>query len=583
MKKIAIILSSIAAAVLFAAGCNQEPMTGADLDNLKADRTYVAIDTLGGSADINLTATESWKVMVHTSYEWTDADKKKHTVDTLITPGTSCNPRGIKDPVASWITVSPMEGSAGTGKITISAPASDSYRTEEVRIVGQTKTLNVIVAQGEDIPKTYTTSEAVALIRAGKQSGSPVIVTGIVCKIDEISTSYGNATYYISDDGTFTGDKSDGNWLEIYRGYWLDGEKFTKGDELAIGDKVTIKAVLIDYQGTPETLSGNCEVVSIEKSLVAVSPSEFSLPADENNIRIAVLYSGDKLNFELDEDATKFLSITGTEEVEDTTFFKVYVQENNAPDARKGVITFSSTSGKDKSVAGVTVIQAGRKGQTPDNPFTVEEAIAAIDAGTASGNYYVKGIISQVDKINPGDGNAQYWISDDGTTDNQMEVYRGLSFGGKPFVEGDVLGEGWEVVVYGPLTKYKTTYELNANNHIYSIEGATGIFTPTEAKEYVDSEGYDASRLIIVKGVINTVSISLSYGNAEVWVSEDGSEKSFEFYRNFWFGGDHYTSADQIKAGDAVMAVGKVKKYNTTYELDASNYMIWVNGKSKAE
>ena len=74
MKKIAIILSSIAAAVLFAAGCNQEPMTGADLDNLKADRTYVAIDTLGGSADINLTATESWKVMVHTSYEWTDAD-----------------------------------------------------------------------------------------------------------------------------------------------------------------------------------------------------------------------------------------------------------------------------------------------------------------------------------------------------------------------------------------------------------------------------------------------------------------------------------------------------------------------------
>ena len=129
MKKIFIALTALAALFI---GCTKEPMTGYDAENIKVDNSYVAIDTLGGSVTVNVTATEAWKAYVHTSYEYKNADKKTITVDTLIVPGSpACYPHGIKDPVVSWITVSPLEGSAGTTQLTITGPAGTDYRTQE--------------------------------------------------------------------------------------------------------------------------------------------------------------------------------------------------------------------------------------------------------------------------------------------------------------------------------------------------------------------------------------------------------------------------------------------------------------------
>ena len=106
MKAKYIILSLLgAAALLF--GCAKEPVTGYDNASLKVDNSYVRIDTLGGSTTIKLTAKEAWQLFVKTSYDYkvTDAagKSKTYTVDTLITPGTTCKPRGIKDAVESWI------------------------------------------------------------------------------------------------------------------------------------------------------------------------------------------------------------------------------------------------------------------------------------------------------------------------------------------------------------------------------------------------------------------------------------------------------------------------------------------------
>ena len=374
MKAKHIILSLLgAAALLF--GCAKEPVTGYDNTSLKVDNSYVQIDTLGGSSSIKLTAKEAWTLYVKTSYEYKvtgeDGKSKTYTVDTLITPGTSCNPHGIKDAVTSWITADPLNGDAGEFTINITGPANTSYRTQDVRIVGESGAQIILrVAQGEDVIKTYTVRQVIDLIKSGKAGGSPVLVKGIICKIDEISTSYGNATYYISDDGTMTGsytaDGGDGNWFEVYRGYWLGGEKFTKGDEIAVGDKVTIKGTLTNYKGTPETNQNDSEIVEIEKSLVAVSPSSFSVSKRDTTLKVAALYSGDNLNYAIDSLGKTFLSIVGTETVGDTTFVEIHVAPNTNPTERTGVVTLISSKPNDKdpkktdsSRATVTVKQEG--------------------------------------------------------------------------------------------------------------------------------------------------------------------------------------------------------------------------------
>lgn len=367
MKAKYLILSLLgAAALLF--GCAKEPVTGYDNASLKVDNSYVRIDTLGGSTTIKLTAKEAWQLFVKTSYDYKYKDDngkdKTKTVDTLITPGTSCKPHGIKDAVESWISADPVYGNEGEYSISISAPAGTSYRTQDVRIVGESGAQIVLkVAQGEDVVKTYNVRQVIDLIKSGKAGGSPVLVKGIICKIDEISTSYGNATYYLSDDGTmkgsYTEDGGDGNWFEVYRGWWLGGEKFTKGDEIAVGDEVTIKGTLTLYKGVPETNQNDSEIIEIKKSLVAVTPSSFSVSKRDTTLKVAALYSGDNLNYAIDSLGKTFLSIVGTTQVGDTTFVEIHVARNTDPIERTGVVSLTSTKGKSKSLATVSVTQEG--------------------------------------------------------------------------------------------------------------------------------------------------------------------------------------------------------------------------------
>ena len=52
-----------------------------------------------------------------------------------------------------------------------------------------------------------------------------------------------------------------------------------------------------------------------------------------------------------------------------------------------------------------------------------------------------------------------------------------------------------------------------------------------------------------------------------------------EIYRGFWFGGEKFTSEDQIALGDEVVVFGKVKVYKEIPEFDANNKIISLNGK----
>ena len=104
-------------------------------------------------------------------------------------------------------------------------------------------------------------ARALALVETGHHDpGAEVYVKGIICNVQEVSTQYGNATYFISDDG------QDNNSLEIYRGYYLDGEKFTEATagSIVAGKKVTIAGKLVYYNNTTIEFTAGSKIVSIE-------------------------------------------------------------------------------------------------------------------------------------------------------------------------------------------------------------------------------------------------------------------------------------------------------------------------------
>lgn len=111
----------------------------------------------------------------------------------------------------------------------------------------------------------YSVADALKFIETLYGATSETVyVKGIISKIKEVSTKYGNADYYISDDGSTDETKQ----LFVYRGYNVDNAKFTAVDQIAVGDEVVIKGKLKEHSGTKEFDQGN-NIVSIKGKICA--------------------------------------------------------------------------------------------------------------------------------------------------------------------------------------------------------------------------------------------------------------------------------------------------------------------------
>ena len=119
----------------------------------------------------------------------------------------------------------------------------------------------------------------------------------------------------------------------------------------------------------------------------------------------------------------------------------------------------------------LTVVDPNAPGASADNPYTVAQARAAIDAGTGVTGVYATGIVSKiVTAYNATYGNITYNISADGSEEgDQLQAYRGFSYNGENFNSADDIQVGDVVVIYGNLTKHNTTYEFGAGNQLVSL------------------------------------------------------------------------------------------------------------------
>ena len=460
MKAKYIILSLIAV-LAFLVGCQKE--TAHYLDEVQVSSSYLAFPAEGGSVDVTVSAQESW------------------TISDL----------------PEWISVSAASGTSGESIVKFTTEAAEATREATFFITcgGSVQRMNALQMTEAVDPVILTVEEAIALARAieaGTEPQQTVYVRGIVCRIDEISTSYGNATYYLSDDGSFSGSYSsggggNGNWFEVYRGYWTNGDKFTTGDEFGLGDELVVKGVIISYNGIPETNSGTAEVISIKKSLIGIDSTELlgaeegngvtEFPVEGGSIKVNVNAKGDGFSVVVPDEAKSWLTITSASSTAMT-----FTVGENVSGPRDATLVFSTSDGKDTYTTQLTLSQTGAIG-TEEKPFSVTEAIAYIaDRGKDTlVDVYVKGVVSKVlDAFSAQYGNASFWISEDGTFNDDLkldfEAYRVLWLGNKKWAEGETrnVAVGDEVVLCGAITLYKNTAEtVSGKAYVWSHNGKT--------------------------------------------------------------------------------------------------------------
>ena len=130
-----------------------------------------------------------------------------------------------------------------------------------------------------------------------------VYVSGTISQIKVLSTEFGNASFYISDDG-----KTEGSQFYVFRALYLNGDKFTANDQIKVGQKVVVKGSLVNFKGnTPELAQGG-QVVSVEGSGtttpetptsgdITMKAGDFGVDT-ETDMGTQTLSDGTKLTFE---------------------------------------------------------------------------------------------------------------------------------------------------------------------------------------------------------------------------------------------------------------------------------------------
>ena len=200
----------------------------------------------------------------------------------------------------------------------------------------------------------------------------------------------------------------------------------------------------------------------------------------------------------------------------------IVVTANYDDQSTKNVTEDATFTGYDMDVLGEQTVTVSYEGQeatytitvvekkgTATNPYTVAEAVAYIGtlgSETSATEVYVSGIISQVDSFNSKYGSITYWISDDGTTEGQMEVYSGLNINGEQFSAKDDLQVGDIVTVKGYVKMYNTIPEFDKNNQLESLDRPVDT-TPSIDLDYNEinafAEGTDGVIIVSYKNITN--------------------------------------------------------------------------------
>ncbi len=183
----------------------------------------------------------------------------------------------VPESAKSWLTIASIAGNTVVfhANENVAGPRSATlvFRTTDGKkdYTCETSVIQLGASGSKDLP--FTVDEAIAYaLSVGSETTTDFYVKGIVSKILDKGEfgSYGNASFWISDDGVNNGIAGDHKStteptkdFECYSVYWFNNQPWTDADaQPAIGDEVIIKGQLTLYGTTYETASKKAWVYS---------------------------------------------------------------------------------------------------------------------------------------------------------------------------------------------------------------------------------------------------------------------------------------------------------------------------------
>ncbi len=372
-------------------------------------------------------------------------------------------------------------------------------------------------------------------LETGEESSQDVYIKGKVVAIREnYTTQYGNASFTISDDGT-----SKTTFL-VYRALYLGNKKYTSGDLIQEGDEVIICGKVTNYNGTLETQQNKAFLYSLNGVTAGGEPTPSgdakgsgTLEDPWNPVGAINYVSTLSADTESDKDyyikgkiskiadngefgaqygnATFYISEDGTSSGEFYVFRTLYLgnkkwadgdtqikvgdeviicgklvnYRGNTPEtvaSKSYIYSLNGTTGGgggDTPTPSTGEAKGSGTAADPWNSVAANEFVSKLSADSPTDQeYYIKGKIASVkESFTSNYGNASFYISDDGSSDNSFYVFRTLYLGNKKWTDGDTqIKAGDEVVICGKLVNYKgNTPETQQNaSYIVSLNSASG-------------------------------------------------------------------------------------------------------------
>lgn len=360
--------------------------------------------------------------------------------------------------------------------------------------------------------------EVVSAMEANAESSENVYIKGKVVSINtnyDESGTFGNAVFYISDDGT------NKNQFYVYRALYLGNKKYSSGDILEEGDDVVICGKVVNYNGTtPETVQSKAFLYSLNGATGGGdTPSEVKEVTCAKAVDLTNALADNATSTETYAVTGYITEVVGSVSKNQQTFWMADTKDGgrvfeaywaNLPE---GVTEFTKGSKvkitgnlmkfvKDGNVtpemknANVEILENGGGGDTPSgeakgsgtlddpyNPVAASNYASSLASGEVSDkDVYIKGVISRIAskgkfaESDPQYGNATFWISEDGQQNNEFYIFRTLYLGNVKYTSGTDIQVGDEVIICGKVTNYKgNTPETQANgSYLYSLNSGGG-------------------------------------------------------------------------------------------------------------
>ena len=504
-----------------------------------------------------------------------DAETKKASVDldkdlTTLVLSVAANRAWTADITwdsdeIPWIAVTPDHGEASDTpqRVVVTVLNNAGYnRNKQVKFSinydYKTIAFSQVGERGEEIIGTLdnplTVAGAVKYVKslgADVQSSSGVYVKGKISRIDDnnnfaSSGTYGNATFYISDDGSESGDQ-----FYCYRVLYLGNKKWSsKTDtDIKVGDEVIIYGYVVNYKGnTPETVQGTAYVYEhngVNRGTGDGGGGTEGTPAGTGTV-------DDPYNVAAARAAVKDLTWTSNTDYQKTGV--VYVKGKISRIADNGTYGQSGTFGNatfyinDDGADGAElyayrILYLGNKKYTSGTDIKVgDEVVICGELMNYRGN--------TPETV----ANSAYLYSLNGEGGE----------GGGGGTSGTPKGTGTLADPYNPLGAANAVKDLT----------------------WTSNTDYQKTGDVYVKGIISriadkgTFTEGGTYGNASFYISEDGAQKD-EFYcfRILYLGNVKYTGGEDIKVGDEVIVCGKLMNYkgNTPETVAGEAYLYSLN------